>query len=96
MDISSAPSTTGSFPLDDRNEPVYLARDGHTAAIVLNRPEKLNAITRHMWMRLHEVITILSADTSLRCIVLRSGRAPYLASYPVSASHFFTESLKDT
>lgn len=72
MDISSAPSTTGSFPLDDRNEPVYLARDGHTAAIVLNRPEKLNAITRHMWMCLHEAITILSADTSLRCIVLRS------------------------
>ena len=71
MDISSALSA-GSFPLDDRNEPVYLERDGHTAAIVLNRPDKLNAITRHMWMRLYQAITSLSADTSLRCIVLRS------------------------
>lgn len=71
MDISSALSA-GSFPLDDRNEPVYLEHDGHTAAIVLNRPDKLNAITRHMWMRLYQAITSLSADTSLRCIVLRS------------------------
>ena len=71
MDISSALSA-GSFPLDDRNEPVYLERDGHTAAIVLNRPDKLNAITRHMWMRLYQAITTSSADTSLRCIVLRS------------------------
>ena len=71
MDISPALST-GSFPLDDGNEPVYLERDGHTAAIVLNRPDKLNAITGHMWMRLYQAITSLSADTSLRCIILRS------------------------
>ena len=71
MNISPAPST-GSFPLDDGNEPVYLERDGHTATIVLNRPDKLNAITRQMWMRLYQAITSLSADTSLRCIVLRS------------------------
>ena len=39
--------------------------------VVLNRPEKLNALTRPMWKRLGEVFVELSADESVRCIVLR-------------------------
>ena len=41
------------------------------ATVVLNRPEKLNALTRPMWKRLGEVFTELSADDRIRCIVLR-------------------------
>src|ERR1700693_3518311 len=46
-------------------------RDGPIATVVLNRPEKLNALTRPMWKRLGEVFESLSADDSLRCIVIR-------------------------
>jgi enoyl-CoA hydratase/carnithine racemase len=46
-------------------------RDGAIATVVLNRPEKLNALTRPMWQMLGETIARLSADDSLRCIVLR-------------------------
>ncbi len=46
-------------------------RDGPIATVVLNRPEKLNALTKPMWQRLGEVISGLSADDDVRCIVVR-------------------------
>jgi enoyl-CoA hydratase len=50
---------------------ILLERDGGIATVVLNRPEKLNALTRPMWKRLGETFTELSADESVRCIILR-------------------------
>lgn len=50
---------------------ILLQRDGPIATVVLNRPEKLNALTKPMWQRLGEVIEELSADDALRCLVLR-------------------------
>ena len=68
-------SSTGSHSLQDESEPVYSVHQDHIATIVLNRPEKLNAITSSMWKRLHQAITTLSGDDSLRCIVIRSSCA---------------------
>jgi enoyl-CoA hydratase len=53
------------------SELILLQRDGAIATVVLNRPEKLNALTRPMWRALGEAVTGLSADDSVRCIVLR-------------------------
>ncbi|APV50927.1 enoyl-CoA hydratase [Betaproteobacteria bacterium GR16-43] len=50
---------------------ILVQRDGAIATVVLNRPEKLNALTRPMWKRLGAVFTELSADDTLRCIVIR-------------------------
>jgi enoyl-CoA hydratase len=50
---------------------ILIQRDGAIATVVLNRPEKLNALTKPMWQRLGEVIEELSADDGLRCLVLR-------------------------
>jgi enoyl-CoA hydratase/carnithine racemase len=52
-------------------ETILVERDGAIATVVLNRPEKLNALTRPMWQRLGAVFTQLSADDSVRCIVIR-------------------------
>src|SRR5471032_2591638 len=52
-------------------ETVLTQRVGAIATVVLNRPEKLNALTRPMWKRLGDVFGELSADDSLRCIVIR-------------------------
>ena len=56
---------------------ILVERDGPIATVVLNRPEKLNAMTKPMWRRLGEVMNKLSADDGLRCLVLRGagGRA---------------------
>ena len=50
---------------------ILVERDGAIATVILNRPEKLNALTRPMWKRLGEVFSQLSADDALRCIVIR-------------------------
>jgi enoyl-CoA hydratase/carnithine racemase len=50
---------------------ILLERDGHIATVTLNRPEKLNAMTKPMWRRLGDVIEELAGDDDLRCIVLR-------------------------
>ena len=53
------------------SDQVLVARDGAIATATLNRPEKLNALTRAMWQDLGAAIEALSADDALRCIVVR-------------------------
>ena len=53
------------------SETILVERDGAIATVVLNRPEKLNALTRPMWRRLGEVFSELSADDSVRCVIIR-------------------------
>ena len=52
-------------------ETILVRRDGHIATVTLNRPEKLNAMTKPMWQRLGAVMEELEADDEMRCIVLR-------------------------
>ncbi len=53
------------------SELIQVERDGAIATVVLNRPEKLNALTKPMWRDLGAAIDRLSADDDVRCIVLR-------------------------
>ncbi len=55
----------------DQSALIQVERDGPIATVVLNRPEKLNALTRQMWGLLGETIDALSAEDALRCIVIR-------------------------
>ena len=50
---------------------VLLQRDGAIATIVLNKPERMNALDRGMWERVGELMVELGNDDSLRCVVLR-------------------------
>jgi enoyl-CoA hydratase/carnithine racemase len=50
---------------------ILVQRDGAIATVVLNRPHKLNALTKPMWRALGQAIDQLSADEAVRCIVLR-------------------------
>jgi enoyl-CoA hydratase/carnithine racemase len=52
-------------------ELIQVTRDGPIATVVLNRPEKLNALTQSMWQALGESIGALSADDTLRCVIVR-------------------------
>jgi enoyl-CoA hydratase/carnithine racemase len=52
-------------------EPASIVADGFIATVVLNNPEKLNALSFGMWMRLGEAMRELDADDGVRCIVLR-------------------------
>jgi len=50
---------------------ILMQRDGAIATVVLNRPDKLNALTRAMWARLGEAFEQLDGDDAVRCIVIR-------------------------
>ncbi len=56
---------------DPSSPPVDLQRSGDIATVVLNRPEKLNALTKGLWLGLGDIFAALSEDSTLRCIVLR-------------------------
>ena len=53
------------------SQEILVERDGFVATVPLNRPDKLNAMTKGMWRRLGEVFEELSADDGLRCVILR-------------------------
>ncbi len=53
------------------DDTLLVERDGPIATVVLNRPDKLNAMTRPMWQRLGEVMDALSADDAVRCVIIR-------------------------
>jgi enoyl-CoA hydratase/carnithine racemase len=59
------------------SEPIYVTKAGPIATVVLNRPEKLNAMTIAMARRLGEIMEACDRDGDLRCVVLRGtgGRA---------------------
>lgn len=42
-----------------------------TVEVILNRPEKINALTKPMWKELGSTFRKLSKDKNLRCIVVR-------------------------
>jgi enoyl-CoA hydratase len=50
---------------------IEATRDGALASVVLNRPEKLNALTKAMWRLLGETIAQLDRDDGIRCIIIR-------------------------
>lgn len=50
---------------------IGLARAGAIATLTLDRPEKLNALTKPMWRDLGDALRTLSSESDLRCIVLR-------------------------
>ena len=52
-------------------ELVYVEHAGAIATVVLNRAEKLNALTRGMWASLGEIVEQLSSDDSVRCVIIR-------------------------
>ncbi|MEQ9814824.1 MAG: enoyl-CoA hydratase-related protein [Azospirillaceae bacterium] len=58
-------------------DPIYVARQGAVAEIVLNRPERMNALDLGMWRGLAAAAAEISADPAIRVVVVRGvgGRA---------------------
>jgi enoyl-CoA hydratase/carnithine racemase len=53
------------------SEAVLVRREGPVAWLLLNRPERRNALDLDMWRELGEAVKALSGDPGLRCLVLR-------------------------
>ncbi len=68
---------------------VLLAREGDIATIMLNRPDRLNALDKAMWQRLAAAVTEVAEDGVTRCVVLRGAGAAFGAGADVT--EFATE-----
>lgn len=53
------------------SDSVLIDTQGVIATVTLNAPERLNALNKDTWLRLGDVMSELSANDDLRCVVLR-------------------------
>ncbi len=53
------------------NDLVLIERQDTIATVILNRPNKLNALNKALWIAAGETMTRLSADHDLRCVIIR-------------------------
>lgn len=53
------------------SELILVTHDGPVATVILNNPERRNALNRKAWTVLADRMAELSADLSLRCVVVR-------------------------
>ncbi|MPY96077.1 MAG: crotonase/enoyl-CoA hydratase family protein [Acidimicrobiia bacterium] len=60
--------------------------EGGAARITLNRPEKLNAISRQMLREMHDALWEADDDTSVHCVVLRGAGRAFCAGYDLAAA----------
>ena len=64
-------------------ERIILKRDGHVAWLILNRPERLNAMTIESWQLMGRQLAELAGDRSVRCLVLAGEGRAFLAGHDV-------------
>ena len=64
---------------------VHIRRDGHIGLIVLDHPERHNAISSEMWQGLLDAATELAGDTEIRAVLLRGeGERAFAAGADIS------------
>jgi enoyl-CoA hydratase len=69
---------------------VHFKKDGVIATVVIDSPERLNALSTPMWRELGEAFAKLGKDETIRCIVLRgAGDKAFAAGADIAA--FATE-----
>ncbi len=65
------------------HEPVLYERRGPAAWVTLNRPEKLNALTRQSVAGLHDAMTRADADDEVRILVLTGAGRAFSAGFDI-------------
>ncbi|MEL7231766.1 MAG: enoyl-CoA hydratase/isomerase family protein, partial [Pseudomonadota bacterium] len=72
---------------------ITVERDGPTAHLVIDYPERRNALTLSMWAGIEEAIIGFAADKSVRAVVVRGEGAHFAAGADMSefATHWDTE-----
>ncbi|MFP6709032.1 MAG: enoyl-CoA hydratase-related protein [Alphaproteobacteria bacterium] len=54
------------------NDPIYMTKSGEIAEIVLNRPDKLNALNAEVWQGIIDLFGLAGADDDVKVVILRS------------------------
>jgi enoyl-CoA hydratase len=63
---------------------VTFAKDGPIATVTIDNPGRLNALSKPMWLQLKDAFDAISADESLRCVILRGAGEAFAAGADIS------------
>ena len=58
--------------------------DGHIAWLIIDRPEKLNAMTVKSWGEMGEALTTLGKEPDVRCLIIAGEGRAFLAGHDVN------------
>lgn len=61
------------------SDSILLEREGHRAVLILNRPEKHNALDAEMIRALSDALEKINSDSSVRSVILRSAGKSFCA-----------------
>jgi len=68
------------------NEQLLTEKKGHVLTLVLNRPDKRNALTPDMLIRLYETLNETAGDDEIRAVVIRgAGDKAFSSGYDITA-----------
>lgn len=67
-------------------EQVLLVKKGYKAYIILNRPEKLNAVTTEIYQRIKELLDEVDKDRSIRVVIIKGNGRAFSAGWDISAT----------
>jgi len=71
-----------SFEMEERK--LLIEKKGHIATLVLNRPEKRNALSPEMLLEIREIFQDLSKNDDIRTVVIRgAGEKAFSAGYDI-------------
>lgn len=62
-----------------QSQDIQITRDGATATLLLNRPDKRNALTVAMWRAIPELLAPLTQDRTLRLLIVRGAGGVFAA-----------------
>ena len=63
---------------------VLLSREEDLATVILNRPDRLNALDKAMWQRLATIMAEVPGDGAIRCVIVRGAGAAFGAGADVA------------
>ena len=66
------------------NENVLFEKKGYKAYIILNKPEKLNAISMEMYSEIAEILDVIERDEEIRVVILKGNGRAFSAGYDIS------------
>ena len=66
------------------NTNVLYEKKGYRAYIILNKPEKLNAISMDMYREVAEILDVIEADKEIRVVILKGIGRAFSAGYDIT------------
>ncbi len=70
------------------DEKVLLVKKGYKAYIILNRPEKLNAVTTEIYQKIYSLLEEIDQDRDIRVVILKGNGRAFSAGWDISQTDY--------